>query len=352
MIMHRPGGFKGEVVIAENVHRGEAPWKHAGWASMFSRNSDLDNIHNFNDLCGRLKEKYGNRFSTYHWIDVDAGAKRVYGPSDGTGYVYCDGTKGMPLISLDNGASGDKFREVIMTYPVFETDKGTVVDFKNGIWEKGTYTDQPLKFVNFAALNHHSTYCGATSAVKNYLGISDLSGGVDPHKNGNLTERYYNFHSFPFDKWASGPTPGMIGAEIGVFMNTIRKADLNITTAEWVGMASRTDPPIARIRAVLASTDPVALDYHATKYLLCPNSKIPVHNPDDPKRPLHQYLVKCSEKGGGVFDESHVAIKSFDVVQHRFQDDDELMVVGKKEWGRNPKMILKYLLLRYGAFLL
>ena len=52
---------------------------------------------------------------------------------DGTGYVYCDGTGGVPLISFDNGQKGNGFREVIMTYPVFQTDKGTVVDFKNGL---------------------------------------------------------------------------------------------------------------------------------------------------------------------------------------------------------------------------
>ena len=62
-----------------------------------------------------------------------------------------------------------------------------------------------------------------------------------------------------------GPKAGMLGAEVGVFMKTIRKADLNITTAEWIGISSRVDPPIAHTRALLASTDPVALDYHAYK---------------------------------------------------------------------------------------
>jgi hypothetical protein len=163
-----------------------------------------------------------------------------------------------------------------------------VVDFKNGIWEKDSYTDQPLKFINCAALNHHSTHCGATSAIKNYLGVSDLSGGADPSKGGRLTGNYYNFHSFPFNKWGPGPEPGMIGAEIGVFLNSIRKADLNITTAEWVGLASRTATPVARTRAVLACEDPVALDYHATKYILFPNSKIAFHNPDNPESPYNE----------------------------------------------------------------
>ena len=347
LIMERPGGFKGEVILAENCHRGASPWQHAGWLHGFERNSDLSQIHHMNDFVYRLKKQHGKQFSICHWIDVDAGGKRVYGPSEGNGYVYCDGSGGIPLVSCDNGAKGDDFRATIMTYLVFTTDKPTVIDFKNGVWERGSYTGQPVRFINFAALNHHSTYCGATSAVKNYLGVTDLSGGPDPNKGGCLTKNYYNFHSFPFDKWAPGPQPGMLGAEIGVFLKSIRKADLNITTAEWVGLSSRVDPPVAHTRAVLACMDPVALDYHATKYILFPNSKLPIHNPDLPSSPLHQYLVKCSEAGGGMFDEKHVKIDSYDFETNRLEQDDELVVLGKKTWGTSPKPILKYLVFRY-----
>ena len=139
----------------------------------------------------------------------------------------------------------------------------------------------------------------------------------------------------------------MLGAEIGVFMNKIRKADLNITTAEWVGLASRVDPPIARTRAVLACIDPVALDYHATKYLLYPNSRLSIHNPDDKKSPLHQYLVKCAEEGGGIFDEEYVAVKSYDFGTTSLHQDNNLVVIGQKTWGTNLKSILKYFVLRY-----
>ena len=251
------------------------------------------------------------------------------------------------MIAYDNGLKGNGYRAVVMNYPIIKTDKGTVIDFKNGIWEKGAYTSRPLRFINFSALNHHSTYCGATSAIKNYLGVTDLSGGPDPGNGGRLTGEYYNFHSFPFNKWAPGPVPGMIGAQIGVFMKTVRKADLNITTAEWVGLGDRTDAPVAHTRAVLASTDAVALDYHAFKYLLYPNSKISVHNPDDKKSPVHQYLEKCAEVGGGVFEEAHVEVKSYDLKAKRLQRDDELKIVAEKDWGTNPKSILKYLALRY-----
>jgi hypothetical protein len=347
MIMNRRGGFYGEVVLAENCHRGNTPWKHAGWAAKFTRNSDLKEINNFNDLSQHLKKNYSTKFSVCHLINVKSGAKRIFSPADGPGYVYCDDTKGVPLISFDNGLQDGGFREVIMTYPIFETDIGTVIDFKEGIWEKGSYTGQPLKFINLAALNHHSAHCGATSAIKNYLGVTDLSGGPDPYNGGKLTKQYYNFHSFPFNKWAPGPVPGMIGAEVAVFMNNIRKADLSIITAEWVGLASRTEPPVARTRSVLTCKDPVALDYHATKYVLHPNSKCSIHNPDDPGSPLHQYLVKCAEHGGGEFDERNVAVKSYDFNTGKMQGNDELVVIGDKEWGWNMRNLAKYFMMRF-----
>ncbi len=349
LIMDRPGGFKGEVIVAENCHRGREPWKSrsSGWMPHFEWNSDIKGIKNMNELCAELKKKYGERFSVCHWIDVDAGGMRVYGPQDGPGYVYCDGTGGVPLISYSNGLKGDKRREVIMTYPIFQSDKGTIIDFKNGVWNKGAYTGQPLRFINFPALNHHSTYCGATSAIKNYLGISDLSGGADPNNGGRLTRGYYNFHSFPFDKWAPGPRPGMLGAEIAVFMNKVRKADLNITSAEWVGLASRVRPPMVRTRAVLASTDPVALDYHATKYLLYANSGMSIHNPDDHTSPLHQYLKACADAGGGIFHESCVAIKTFDFSTHSLSDNDDLAIKADRHWGTDFRTILKYFVLKY-----
>lgn len=347
IIMSHKDGFNGEVVIAENCHRGSEPWNHAGWAHPFKWNSDLTGVSSMSDLARTLKHTYGNRYSTCHWIDVDEGARRVFNPQDGTGYVYCDGTGGVPNISYDNGLQGNNRRSVIMTYPIFKTDKGTVVDLKNGVWEKDKYTGQPVKFINFSALNHHSTYCGATSAVKNYLGISDLSGGADPFNGGKLTETSYNFHSFPFNEWTAGPKPGMIGGEIACFMNKIRKADLNITTAEWVGLASRTDPPMVKTKAVFACIDPVALDYHSAKYLLYPNSKIAFHNPDNPESPLNQYLVKCSEEDGGLFDESFVDVKSFDINSNSLQQDKDLVVAGDKVWGSDAKTIVKYLFFRY-----
>ena len=129
-------------------------------------------------------------------------------------------------------------------------------------------------------------------------------------------------------------------------MNTIRKADLNITTAEWIGLSSRTAPPVARTRAVLASTDPVALDYHATKYLLYPNSGISYHNPDNMQGALYQYVFKCSEEGGWVFDERHVAVNSYDF-NGTACGGPSFVVRGQMVWDFNIKNLMKYFISRY-----
>jgi len=302
-------------------------------------------VKNANDLVALLKRKYKDSFSFRHWLDIDAGGKRVYGPKDGEGYVFCDGTNGMPLLSLSNGCIGKDERSTIMTYPVFLTDRGTTIDFKNGIWEDGSYSSKKLRFINLAALNHHSTYCGMTSAVKNYLGITDISGGADPFNNGRLTDEYYNFHSFCLNKWSPGPVPGMLGAEVGVFMNTIRRADLNIITAEWTGLSSRTIPPIARTRAVLASEDPVALDYHAAKYILYPNSKIPLHDPDNKRSPSFDYLKECSGKNGGIMGKS-TNVTSYDFLSQSLQKEDDLVIHGDILWKTGIKQMAKYIILR------
>jgi hypothetical protein len=68
-----------------------------------------------------LKKKFGDRFTTSHWVNAGDGGKRVYSLGDGPGYVFCDGTGGLPKIEIDNGVAGAGFRKTIMTYPIFQT---------------------------------------------------------------------------------------------------------------------------------------------------------------------------------------------------------------------------------------
>ena len=76
IIMDRPGGFTGEVIVAENCHRGSTPWQSeaSGWKPAFERNSDLPGIRNYNELGADLKRRHAERYTTCHWINVNTGA--------------------------------------------------------------------------------------------------------------------------------------------------------------------------------------------------------------------------------------------------------------------------------------
>jgi len=347
------GGFEGEVILAENCHRGPEPWKstESAWVPEFARNSDIPACRNLGDLSRLLKERYKERFSTVHWINVRSGGRRVEAGQEGQGYVYCDGTNGSEKLFFPNGLQGKDARKTMATYPVFRTDRGTRVDFMHGVFRNGAFDRDSLKFINFPGLNHHSTYTGMTSCIKNYMGITDLSGGPDPFDDGELLDGVLNYHSFPFNKWEKGPVPGMLGAEIGFFMKNVRKADLNIVAAQWTGLSTRTEFPAASTRIVLASTDPVALDFHSSKYVLFPNSGIRFHNPEWVKGPLFKYLKACAEMTGDTLDESAVKVLSWDKREDRLQKDEELIVRGKRFWGSNPKQLAKYLAMRFMPFL-
>jgi hypothetical protein len=344
LIMEMKNGFRGQVVLAENIHRGPKPWENAGWAVPFERNSDIPNILNYNSLAEHLKKTYGRRFSVCHLLDIESGSKRVHSPREGEGYVLCDGSGDVPLLSVDNGLAGGRRREVIMSYPIMKTDQNTLIDYRWGVWENGAYTQQPVKLINCAAINHHSSYCGMTSAVKNYLGLSDLSGGSDPTHSGRIVDGYYNFHSFAFNGNKKGPVPGILGAEIGYFLKTIRKPFLNITTAEYCGLIHRTSLPVAKTKVVAASTDPVALDFHMAKYVLYPNSKVPVHHPENPQTPTSQYLNQCARFGDYCFKEEMVGIESFNFSNKTIPNEAEWAVHGERQWGSNAKTLLKYLI--------
>ncbi len=263
-------GFKGEIIIAENHHfmdeflPDDEMDNVRGWIHFGEINGDIDGVnHNLNTLIELFHKKGYKNVSKYHWRD--GGPKHnkwgngqnggiVKSPSDGDGYVWTD------IDYTFTEDFGFKKWKVKMTYPIFTSSySGITIDFKNGAFKRDKVgndnylSDRPVKFINFAVLNTHGEDTGITSSIKNYMGITDLScgsWGLEP-------KGYVNVHQcgdsqYPYAK--AGP--------IGYFIKTIRKADLNIVTAEWVGWGSRTDITKAtQMRTILASTDPIALDY-------------------------------------------------------------------------------------------
>ncbi len=317
--------FRGEIIIAENHHYMDNSLPETekdnirGWTHISEINGDIDGIqYNMNSLVDLYHKKGFRNVSKVHWRDGGPrehddrhgqGGGIVKSPAEGDGYVWTD------IDYTYSAWFGLKKWKVKMTYPVFTSPySGIVIDFKKGAYLRdnmgaGNYTpERPVKFINFSVLNDHSD-TGVTAAIKNYMGITDLSCG----DRGTEPEGYYNVHEcggdyFKFAK--AGP--------IACFMKTIRKADLNIVAAEWVGWGHRTDISKAtRMRTILASTDPIALDYYGAKYIVYPLSKNrDHHDPDNPGSPVRRFLDLALETlGEGTLDESMMVLKAFDFIK-------------------------------------
>ena len=320
--------FSGEIILAENHHFPEADSR--GWTTD-ERNGDF----NYNELVQYFQKRGYPNVTKYHWHDggpsmhpSHGGAENggvVKGPWDGDGYVWCDEL-------VYRSQSG---RKAMMSYPVFTSSySGVTIDLKNGAWKDGQYLNFPVKLINFSSLNHHGNWAGVTASVKNYLGIADLTCGY----RGLQPAGFYNLHfvgtmpsslHWRLEKLRKRLGLGYIshvdGGAVGYFMRHVRMADLNIVTAEWVGWGSRTDTSLrAQARTVLASTDPVALDYYAAKNILLPltpkrvkNKKYDYyyHKYNDPERrdcPLRWYLEECHLQGIGTLSPQKMKVHRHD----------------------------------------
>lgn len=319
-------GFRGEIIIAENHHAADD--NCLGWTTT-QRNGDF----NLNELVSFFNERGHLNVSKYHWHDAGPNpfplqfpggyGKRVQGPDQGDGYVWTD---------EEYECEG---RRAKMTYPIFTSAYSKkIIDLKNGVWQNGGYTGQPLKLINFSTLNHHSKVFGVTASIKNYLGIVDMTCGV----HGTEPDGYYNFHyislgwskenrigRFLEDKLTKptaqqfklmmkairhfGPSNGATGGAVGHFMRTIRQADLNIIAAEYTGHEGRLETPV-RTKTVLASSDPVALDYYAARHVLLPlgGSKAKYNDPDWKEGPFRKFLERCHAEGIGTLNENEIQV--------------------------------------------
>ncbi|BBO81286.1 hypothetical protein DSCO28_18520 [Desulfosarcina ovata subsp. sediminis] len=320
-------GYQGEIIIAENNQLND--FNGSGWST-----DKPNGQYNYNDLIKYFKHNGYNNVTSYHWRcagpnpdpiegdDDGSGAKRVSGPADGDGYVWRDD---IVYISPEN-------KKCWMTYPIFTSKySGITIDLKNGAWKDGKYLeDRKVKFINFSAINHHSFYCGVTASVKNLMGVVDMSCGFQ----GPIPEDIFNVHFIGVKKYIKYrkkiPTRYLsrlrstiykkayenfhyTGAALGKFIKDIRMPDLNIITAHWIGWGSRWDKNKSSYpMALLASHDPVALDYVAAKDVLFPETpnheeKIKrLNNPDIKDGPFYKFLRECHLQGIGNLGEEKI----------------------------------------------
>jgi hypothetical protein len=326
-------GFSGEIIVADN-HQYANPNSRA-WTT-----DQPNGAYNYNELVAYFNDKGYRNVSKYHWRcagpnpnpiegDDELGSKIVSGPEEGDGYVWSD------KIVYNSPMR----RRCLLTWPIFtSTYSGVTIDFKEGAWQNGHYTGQPVKFINFSAINYHTKYGGVTASVKNYMGIVDMSCGFQ----GSTPKNLFNTHfiglrtsSIPYlDKLRPYRLRMKIqdwlwdynfknfhdtGSVLGTFMREVRMADLNFITAHWIGWGSRTDKERSGYpKALFASKDPVALDYVACQEALYPltlestdqESFIKLNDASIKEGPFHRFLLSCHNEGIGNIDpRKHEVIK-------------------------------------------
>jgi len=237
-LISHPDGFKGEIVVADN---GQDQYGSVGSGGSldWERNNAVDRGQSMQDVVDAFSDNH--RISTYLWDRITGNVVQEFAKGDAEdGYVVA--TK---VINTTG---------TLVSYPKFTTPHGTQISFKYGVYvpEDEDYDLDRLKVINVPVLKTHMIY-GVTACVKHYMGVP----------SDKLTRSLgYRAH----DTVDEG---GM-----GTLMAQTRVPALNVIDAIWVNARPMDGPGSSYASAteagvVAASTDPVALDYWASKYILC-----------------------------------------------------------------------------------
>lgn len=238
-ILHHPAGFTGEVVIVENGQWDSYMDNRPDNQNPSSCNAE-DHGQSFNDVAMMFAGNHA--VSVYDWTAIQTLSVGEWSQGDGRdGYVY--------VPEIEEG------------YPKFTTAYGTRISLRYGYWNGSSYDNDRVKFLNVPVLKDHSG-AGVTACVKHFMGVQDLWQGTQnpPHE------------------------PMRTQGIFGKVMLVARYPDLNIIDAIWVTPAGGPNGPYenaVRLDRVLASRDPIALDYYCGKYALMPVSGNARHDPNN-----------------------------------------------------------------------
>jgi hypothetical protein len=258
-ILDHPDGYTGEVVIFENGQgRGSlnCDTNYSGNTSVHANANDES--HSFNYLVNTI---FGDpRVSSF----------------------LLDPIRSTFIGANDHVTNGYRTYDKV-SYPCFTTVGNHRVELMEGLWQGGAYS-QNLKLINVPVLKHHDTGGSEiTASLKHFYGVVSMSDGQSPF-------RHY-----------SG-----LGETSGKMMVWVRTPVLNIIDAIWVSHASISGYPASatfRANQILASQDPVALDYWAAKQILYPIDNNSRHHPGFPG--IDQWLTNARDtinNQGGLSD--------------------------------------------------
>ncbi len=333
-ILARPGGFRGEVLVADNHHFRED--RSRGWTT------DRPNGRwNLADLVEALRAEGHRNVGAVAWHDAGPNPEPWQGDA-------CCGVLVREPGEVPEGGSGYRWdleechvtpagNRCAMTWPVFTSPvSGRLVDLRDGVFEKGTKTGVPVRLVNVSSLNHHSRYAGVTASIKNLMGVVDMTCGFQgPEPPGYFNTHYVGMKAgHGLWRWAKrrgGAVRKLVhrllpeekvlefehtGGALGHLMRTVRMPDLHVVTAEWIGWGSRTREELsARPGVTLAARDPVALDATAAREVLLPATRaageagrpfLALNDPDRGDLPFRRFLERVRMEIGGEVEAGRV----------------------------------------------
>jgi uncharacterized protein (DUF362 family) len=238
-IVDHPDEFTGEVVIVENGQEQD-------YLDSANENNDdaPDHSQSVEKVVAGFPDNQGYRVSIYNWRLIGRTAVQEWEVGDGRdGYVLAG--------------------EYPLNYPKFTTTRGTRISLHRGIWTGNGYDSSRLKFLNVPVLKAH-TIMGMTGAVKHFAGVMSRFAGE--YESGDDWDYHDNF----YQEWKGRPA-GLLGR-----LMALRFPDLNILDAIYVNPHSNwaawyDETP--HFGTLLASTDPIALDYYAGREILLPLRK-------------------------------------------------------------------------------
>lgn len=244
-ILQHPDGFSGEVVIFEN---GQGVGSFDGYPRYGGHYSQWPQIDN--EMWVNAEEE--------NILTVDYLVDTVF-RNDPVTSTLLDPIRSHFISDSDHSTDG--YRRVSdVSYPCFTSAGGNRIELRQGIWN-GSSHDNNLKLINVPVLKTHGG-TGITGVLKHSYGILSMA-------DGHSDIRHYS----------------QSGVQCGKMWTLVRPPDLNILDCIWVSHESLGGYPpetTRRTNTLLAGADPVALDYHASKYVLLPlgGNRAHEHDPD------------------------------------------------------------------------
>jgi uncharacterized protein (DUF362 family) len=239
-ILEHPDGFDGEVVIVENGQ---------GRGSLA-----CDTSISYDGDTG-VHANAQNESHSFLWL-VDS----LFNDARVSAFLIDPFTASF-IGANDHTSNGYRTFENV-SYPCFTTAGGRRVELREGLWT-GTAHASNLKLINIPVLKHHDVGGSEiTGALKHVYGLISMSDGHEDF-------RHYDG----------------LGETCGKMMVSVHTPVLNIMDAIWVSQDNVAGYPVARttrVNTLLASQDPVALDYWSAKYVLYPIDNVERHLPTFP----------------------------------------------------------------------